>query len=208
MPAQLSKEQLRVLMSPISRQRVKTFGSKAGSKAGLSYVEAYDIKATLTRIFGFGGFSADVTESKIITIITADSHPSHVYQDGKPKTPQVIAQATVRLHIKALDCTFTETAIGSNSGWDIGDTADNAIKSAASDALKRCATYLGSQFGLSLYNADNQADELVRRILEPEQAKMLAEIHEEWEQQRAEQQAATQAVIDQGTGNTESGGQS
>lgn len=195
----LSKQQLAALMSPISGTRVKTFGNNAGSKAGLSYVEAYDIKATLTRVFGFGGFSADVTESKIVSIITADTHPSHVKGDGKAKTPQVICQATVRLHIKALDCTFTETSIGSNSGWDIGDAADNAIKSAASDALKRCASYLGSQFGLSLYNSDNQQAELIGVLLEPEQNELLREVYAEREAAREKARAATQEAIDRAT---------
>lgn len=196
----LSHAQLDALMSPINPKRVKQFGNSAGSKAGLSYVEAFDIKASLIRIFGFGGFSVEVIDSKILMFVLAETHPWHVDRQGKPKTPQVLAQSTVRLTIPSIEATYVETAIGSNSGFDLGDAADNAIKSAASDALKRCATFLGSQFGLSLYDKDHQAEEVVKVLIEQEQADLYREVIEQRQGKRAEQVAATQAVIDQATG--------
>jgi len=170
----LSEEQLDILMRPLSASRVKT---RQQGGATLSYVEAYDIKATLIRLFGFGGFSADVIDSRIVQVREHPVTPTHINKDGSAKTPQVIAQATVRLHIPSLGCTYTETAIGSNSAWDIGDACDNAIKSAESDALKRAATYLGTQFGLGLYNDGSRA-EVVRHLFAPGQAEM-------WERIRA-----------------------
>ncbi len=164
---QLSKEQIDLLLSPIHPSRVST---REQSGKALSYVEAYDIKATLIRVFGFGGFSAEVIESKILDIREGGRQGAYASGDrkGQEKATQVIAQSTVRLTIFSIgpdgeDAVYTETAIGSVSGADIGETADHAIKTAASDALKRCAIYLGDQFGLSLYKKGSK-DALVRVV--------------------------------------------
>lgn len=182
----LSDAQLGTLMSPIHRSRVAT---RSQSGATLSYVEAYDVKATLIRIFGFGGFSAEVIDSKILDV--REGGRQGVYSSGEKKgqtkAPQVIAQSTVRLTIFGIgphgtDAVYTETAVGSNNGTDIGETCDNAIKTAASDALKRCAIYLGDQFGLSLYRGGS-TDPLVRVLFAPGQseqwARLLSSIAEE-----------------------------
>jgi hypothetical protein len=50
-----------------------------------------------------------------------------------------------------------------------------ALKTAESDALKRAATYLGTQFGLGLYNQGSTA-EVVRKIVEPTQAAQLKRV--------------------------------
>ena len=146
----LSKEQIDLL--PLHPARCPP-GSSPGKT--LSHVEAYDIKATLIRVFGFSGFSAEVIESKILDIRgEADGRLPRVGTE-RAREGSVIARSTVRLSIFGIgpdgerrlhrDCHWVV------SGSDIGETADNAIKTAASDALKRCAIYLGDQFGLSLY---------------------------------------------------------
>lgn len=174
---ELSGSQLHALMSPINPARV---ASRNVGGTSLSYVEAWDIKATLIRIFGFGGFSVECIDSKIIDIRDGGRqghYPQTHSKAGQEKTPYVMAQATVRLTIHGIgpggrDVVYTEAAIGTNDGWTIGDVADNAIKSAASDALKRCAIFLGTQFGLSLYNNGDRKD-VVRILMEPEQAALL-----------------------------------
>lgn len=186
---ELTAQQMGALMAPLSQGRV---ASRSQGGATLSYVEAWDIKACLIRVFGFGGFSAEVVDSKIVQIRESATMPQHANKDGGAKTPQVIAQSTVKLTIFGVgpfgqDAVYSETAIGVNSGWDIGDVADNAMKSASSDALKRCAIYLGTQFGLSLYNNGSRED-VVRVILEPEQQAMLEAAREAVKEARAEQQ--------------------
>ena len=54
---------------------------------------------------------------------------------------------------------------------------DFAVKTAESDALKRAATYLGTQFGLSLYDGGSTR-EIVRVLFEPTQAALLAAARE------------------------------
>lgn len=161
----LTQEQLSTLMSPLWANRVK-------QRQGFSYLEAFDVKATLIRVFGFGGFSAEVIDSKILDI-RDDGRQGTKRGSDEPKTPYVMAQATVRLTIHPQvegdqPAVYTETAVGTNDGHTIGDVADNAIKSAASDALKRCATYLGTQFGLGLYDNGSLA-EVVQVVYGPDQ---------------------------------------
>lgn len=123
----LNKEQRAKLLEAIHPDRVSQRQGPRGA-GQLSYVEAWDIKAHLIRIFGFGGFSADVVDHRIERVDN-----------------QYLAQVRLRLHIKPLDCTFTEVAASTHADPDM------AVKTAESDALKRCAVYLGDQFGLSLY---------------------------------------------------------
>jgi hypothetical protein len=67
-------------------------------------------------------------------------------------------------------CTYREGAVGSTSGPAnmIGEHHDNAAKTAASDALKRCAMNLGTQFGLSLYDNGTTNDVVKRTLVVPE----------------------------------------
>lgn len=188
----LTQEQLSTLMSPLWANRVK-------QRQGFSYLEAFDVKATLIRVFGFGGFSAEVIDSKILDI-RDDGRQGTKRGSDEPKTPYVMAQATVRLTIHPQvegdqPAVYTETAVGTNDGHTIGDVADNAIKSAASDALKRCATYLGTQFGLGLYDNGSLA-EVVQVVYGPDQFEDVKAITE------ARVEAArprTQATIDAAT---------
>lgn len=167
----LTEQQIIVLTSPLSGKRVAKL-------SGNSYLKAWDVKASLIKVFGFGGFSADVIESSIVAVREyAAGTTWHTKKDGTAATPQVIAKSTMRLTIYGIgprgeDVTYTETAIGANSGFDIGDTMDNALKTASSAALKRCAIYLGTQFGLSLYN-DGALDDYVRRVFTPWQGKVI-----------------------------------
>jgi hypothetical protein len=142
----LTRQQHDVLLLPIKPHRV-------GHKDGLSHVEAYDVRAHLSRIFGFGQWSEDVLD---VTML---------YEQSKEETSgtrwRAAYRATVRLTIHATGATYTECATGSNFGWlpdsKRDDAHDMAIKTAASQALKRCAINLGDQFGLSLYNKGSLA---------------------------------------------------
>jgi recombination DNA repair RAD52 pathway protein len=152
-------EQLKVLAGSLNKARI---ANRKQGNSTLSYLEAWDVKATLIRVFGFGGFSADVTESEFL-----DINKEATNSRGE-QAIEVCAKATVRLHIKQFDVTYTEVAVASQKGKDIGEVADFAMKTAESDALKRAAIYLGTQFGLSLYNDGATAD-VVRKIVAPNQ---------------------------------------
>lgn len=177
----LTGEQIRALGAPwIQGSRVKTLN-------GNSYLQAWDVKAHLIKIFGWGGFSTEVVDVKLVAIREfAAGTIGHVARTktqyaavGDPKTPQAIVTVTMRLTLHNIgptgqDVVFTEAATGVNSQWDIGEAVDTATKSAESDALKRCAIFLGTQFGLGLYNGGEHAD-VVKRVLVPWQGKVLAD---------------------------------
>jgi recombination DNA repair RAD52 pathway protein len=161
-PKPITQEQLGILMNPLNPARVS---SRSQGGRSLSYLEAYDVKATLIRIFGFGGFDSEVIETKVLEINRTEEKDKF----DKPFIKVVVlAQVTLRLTIHQTGSVYCETAAASQTGRDVGEVTDFAIKTAASDALKRCAINLGTQFGLSLYN-NGSTDEVVRRVFAPGQ---------------------------------------
>lgn len=148
---------------------------KGGSGRPLSYVEAWDVKRTLIRIFGFGGFSAEVTDNQFrwesMTVKKVKEKQDDKWVEVEKELWEVAYQATVRLTIHDPEAVYTESAVGSAMG-SRAEAHDNAIKNAASDALKRAAIYLGTQFGLSLYN-NGATQDVVRRTLTGEGDKQI-----------------------------------
>src|SRR6187431_3034966 len=161
----LTQKQLQALMAPLNGNRVS---ARTQSGRSLSYLEAWDVKAALIRVFGFANWSADVVESKILRM--EQDVPKRGAEAGFNWS--VTAMVTLCLKIHMTGATYTETAIASQTGPDVGEVADFAMKTAESDALKRCAINLGTQFGLSLYNNGGLGD-VVRVILDPDQSEIL-----------------------------------
>lgn len=155
----LTYEQQRVLMAALNPARV-SHRDQGGRR--LSFVEAFDIRATLIRVFGFGGFDAEVLEYRVEDVREVPK------ARGDGTNFRVTASARLRLHIPQLGATYTEVAASSQTGPELGEVLDFAIKSAESDALKRCATNLGTQFGLSLYD-DGATSDIIRRVFAPGQ---------------------------------------
>lgn len=178
--APLSDVQMKQLTASLHEDRVS---QRDQGRTTLSYLEAWDVKATLIRIFGFGGFDAEAQECEIVRV--ENNIPKTEWVDRqKVEKPieyapdgqivfgtanfRVTARVRVRLYIKQLDATYTEWAASSQTGPDLGEVTDFAIKTAESDALKRAAIYLGTQFGLSLYN-NGAREDVVKVILAPGQ---------------------------------------
>lgn len=141
----LASTQIQQLLTAIRPARVT-------KKDGMSHVEAYDIRAHLNRIFGFGRWSADVVE---MTLVSETFGKNKKGQDAVT----VVYRAGLRLTVCAPDgtqlATYTEYAAGDAVNFPVikrGDAHDFALKTAESQALKRAAINLGDQFGLSLYN--------------------------------------------------------
>ena len=149
----LTHKQIDVLMKPIAASRVSV-------QDGQSHVEAWDIRAHLSRVFGFGEWSCDLLDATLI----------HDYETttkaGKPAR-KVAYRAIVRLTIHDTGATYTEAAVGESLMPDFkhGDAHDMAVKTAESQAMKRCAVNLGTQFGLSLYD-NARTDDVVRMLVE------------------------------------------
>lgn len=142
-----------------SRIEPDRIAKKPGSD--LSYVEAYDIRAMLISVFNYGGWSYTVEDSDIVQI------ERDVPKSGGGTTNfRVTAKVQGKLYIPQLECAYGGVAVASQSGAQIGEVADFAIKTADSDAFKRCAMNLGTQFGLSLYKDGSEKD-VVEHVYAP-----------------------------------------
>lgn len=140
------------LLKPINPSRVKNLD-------GTHHLEAWDVRAHLIRVFGFGGFSIELMDC--VQVYEQDT----TTRAGKAAY-KVGYRATVKLTIHSLNAVYTAAAFGESIMPDFkrGDTHDMAIKTAESQALKRAAMNLGTQFGLSLYNDGSMLD-VVRATL-------------------------------------------
>lgn len=144
---QLTTPQIDQLLKPINPSRVAS--RRGGGGKNLSYVEAYDIKAHMIRIFGFANWSWDVKSADLAFEQEITGANGSMWQVGY----RVIGT----LCIHDTSATYTEAAVGLASLPNRGEAHDMACKSGESDAFKRAAINLGDQFGLSLYNAGSTA---------------------------------------------------
>lgn len=150
----LTEEQISKLLEPIHPRRVS-------QRDGMAYVEAHDVKAHLTRIFGFARWSSDVIDQQLI------AEREVTTKNGKPAY-YVCYRSIVRLTVCAPDgtalATYTEGHVGDSTHPTQGDAHGNALTNSESYALKRCCIALGDQFGLSLYNR-GQTSKIVGKTL-------------------------------------------
>ena len=164
----LRKNQTDQLLKGINPSRVGKDGK------GFAHLEAWDVRAHLIRIFGFANWSAELVDLEPIFETTIE-------RDGKTRWT-VAYRATMRLTIFTggmEDAVYTEAAVGdSQNNPSRADAHDMAIKTAESQAFKRCAINLGDQFGLSLYN-NGGTGSVVRAVLDAEESreeKSVAEV--------------------------------
>lgn len=166
----LSAEQYAWLTAGIDRNRVRQL-------KGQSHLEAWDVRRTLIRIFGFGGFDI---KTKSLDLVREMEYPpgtiTYKNRDGTERKNErtawtVIYRAEVRLVIKvggAVLAVFEDGAAGDSQNQPVlGDAHDHAMKTALSQALKRCVVNLGDQFGLSLYNGGNPNPVVLRSLVAP-----------------------------------------
>ena len=138
----LNDAQYEQLLKPLNPARVAKRG-QAGRQ--LSYLEAWDVKAHLNRIFGFLNWSADVTSAEL------------AFEEQNEKNQWQVGYKVI-LCLRINGASYTEAAVGSANLPSRGEAHDMAIKTAESDALKRAAINLGTQFGLSLYDNGSTKD--------------------------------------------------
>jgi len=160
----LTPGQYKQLLAPINPRRV-------GRRDGMSHLEAYDVRAHLVRIFGFGGWDGEVLE-----VVPMFETVGEKTRDGRTwRTYSVGYRCTYRLTVRdpggAVLAVYTEAATGDATNFPEtkrADAHDFAVKTAESQALKRCAINLGDQFGLSLYNAGSTAGLIGRTLVGPD----------------------------------------
>lgn len=137
----ITSKQQEILLKGINGDRIAQ--RKGGGGRSLSYLEAWDVKAHMNRIFGFLNWSADVTTAEL------------AYEDQSDGRWNVGYKVILTLRVNG--ASYTEAAVGSATLPSRGEAHDMAIKTAESDAFKRAAINIGDQFGLSLYNNGSTA---------------------------------------------------
>lgn len=144
-PRGLNALQLDYLLRPLDARRVSQDGK------GFNHLEAWDVRRTLIRFLGFGGWSYTNNTQLVREIEHPPANP------GGRSRWTVVYRTKLRLEIFDPHgnrlAFFEEYAAGDAANQSsLGDAHDQAIKTAESQALKRCATNLGDAFGLSLYD--------------------------------------------------------
>lgn len=165
-PGRLTEQQVAFLLQPISEKRVRHL-------RGMSHLEAWDVRRQLIRIFGFEGFTVETVS---LDLVHENGNPNYRKKNkaGEEYGPTytawtIVYRAQVRLTVKATDgrplAVFEDAAAGDAVNQpSVGDAHDLAMKTALSQALKRCAVNLGDQFGLSLYNDGSQSAVVMRSL--------------------------------------------
>ena len=163
MSSKLTPQQYNFLLRGLDHRRI---GKNA---KGFAHMEAWDIRRTLTRVFGFGGFDETILSTDLVAQI--EIPPQNA--SGRSRWT-VVYRVAMRLTVRYTDGTvmavYENGACGDSTNQpSLGDCHDNAYKTALSQALKRCAINLGDQFGLSLYN-DESKDPVVNATFNPPDA--------------------------------------
>lgn len=135
----LTPEQVTHLLAPINPLRVLT-------RDRMSYVAQQDIRAHMTRIFGFCNWSTDVLETAFVFEEQDDN-----------KRWRACYRATVQVTVHNQEgevlAHYTDSHVSGNAPQpDRAEAHALALTTAVSTAFKRACTNLGDQFGLSLYN--------------------------------------------------------
>ena len=153
----LTSDQVALLLKPVHPQRVL-------DRDGMSYVEGYDIKAELNRVFGFARWSAEILDQGLIC-------EEQVTMRNKRDGWYVVYRTSLRLTVCAPDgtslCRYEESHVGESTHPVRGEAHGNALTNSWTYALKRCATNLGDQFGLSLYNKGSREPIVRWTLLSP-----------------------------------------
>jgi hypothetical protein len=166
--ARFSPYQLRMLHGGINGNRVRNL-------RGMSHLEAWDVRRQLIRVFGFGGFDIETISLDLVHQngeMRRKKNKQGVEYGDEYMAWTVVYRAQVRLILKDSTGTaiayFDDGAAGDSPNQpSLGDAHDMAMKTAFSQALKRCAVNLGDQFGLSLYNDGSQEPVVVFSAAHP-----------------------------------------
>ena len=155
----LSDEQVALLLKPIHPNRVLQL-------KGMSYVEGYEIRAELNRIFGFGRWSEEVLDQQLICETETKTNA------GKAAW-NVIYRSRVRLSFYCPDGSYLGFYDGAHVGENThpvrGEAHGIALTASQTYALRRAAINLGDQFGLSLYNKGSLEPIVRWTLVRPEQ---------------------------------------
>lgn len=197
----------------IERLRLPIDANFVEKKQNLSYIAQHEVRAELTRIFGYGNWDSSVDDMQFVYEYEVKN--GDLEFPNKPKTAETIYyrvcyRARVTLNIRDYwgnhVASFSEWHAEANSVLpDRGEAHAMAITSVESYALRRCAINLGDRLGLGLYDKGSLAP-LVKNTLQmadPESPlylppHVIAEMKARAEASAAPGAARMQAALNQG----------
>lgn len=155
----LTAEQVEALLRPIKPQRVMRDNN------GMAHVSQQDIRAHLTRMFGFGGWSSEIRSLDLVAELPVTTKGG---KDAWAITYRAMVRLTIRDPQGAVVASYDDVGTGTSPSLPSkGDAHDFACKVAVSIALKRAATNLGDGFGLSLYNKGQMTPLVIDTLVKP-----------------------------------------
>jgi DNA repair and recombination protein RAD52 len=140
-------EQERLLKEPLNSRNVK---SRSQSGRSLSYIEGWHAIDEANRIFGFGAWSRETIHLMEVCRYEVDK---------KDKTGAVIGKQwkigyEAKVRVTAGGISREGTGHGQGTMGDLFDAMESAAKEAETDAMKRALMTFGNQFGLALYDKE------------------------------------------------------
>lgn len=147
----LTDNQLKTLFQQVNARRV-------GQLRGMAHMEAWDIRRQLIRVFGFGGWDFEVISCDLVREAGQEKSGKKGPYTAWTVVYRVVGRLRIRCVCGRLLAAYEDGAAGDSVNQpSLGDAHDMALKTAMSQALKRCAVNLGDGFGLSLYNDGSTA---------------------------------------------------
>lgn len=141
----LTFKQVDALLAPLHPGRVRQV-------QGNAHLEAWDVRRHLLRVFGWGGWDFEVVSADLVSERSKWDEQNPL-KGRHTVVYRVIGRLTIRDPEGNPLARFEDGATGDAANQpSIGDAHDMALKTAMSQALKRCAMNLGDRFGLGLYN--------------------------------------------------------
>lgn len=129
------------LNKPLNRSNVKQ-REQSGRK--LSYIEGWHAIAEANRIFGFGDWTRETIEIRMVA--------ERAREVGRDKKPGWGVSYIARVRIVVAGVTREGIGAGHGIDVDLGLAHESAIKEAETDAMKRAFMTFGNPFGLALYD--------------------------------------------------------
>ena len=145
--------------------------SHVEKKQGLSYMAQHEVRAELTRIFGYGNWDSQVESMDLLYETELQKGMPQYPNKGDGRPYYVVAyRASVRLNIRDYEgkhvASFVEYHAEENAPLpNRGEAHAMAITSVESYALRRAGLGLGDRLGLGLYN-NGQITPLVKGTLQ------------------------------------------
>lgn len=140
------------------------------NKRGMSYMAQHQVRAELTRIFGYGNWDTQVESMDLLYETRIVRGDEQYPKSGTAPTYWVTAyKASVRLTVRDYHgreiCSFLEYHVEENAPLpNRGEAHAMACTSVESYALRRAAIALGDRMGLGLYAKGSQAPLVLRTL--------------------------------------------